>query len=352
MGFMKKRIAVIGGGIFGVTIAIHLAKKYKVDLYEKNSDLLKAASGINQYRVHRGYHYPRSVSTIISCQKGERSFRKEYQEAILDNNEHYYCIAREHSFINGQEFMNICDNSNLEYQKTDLDLVNKNAVDLVVKVKETLINPQKLRWICSRRLRDSKVNVLLNTRARKEIFDQYDKVVICTYALSNELLDDYPSMIKDYQYEVCEKIVVKMPPRFKNKSIVILDGPFMCVDPYGDTGNFLWGNVVHSIHATNIGKLPQFDFLYNNLLDNGVIEKPPRSKFEDFVKSGSYYFPDFKDARYIGSMFTIRTVLPHKDKTDERPTLIRQLDEKVITVYSGKFVNCVEAALDLEKMIN
>ena len=27
-------------------------------------DIMKAASGINQYRIHRGYHYPRSFETI------------------------------------------------------------------------------------------------------------------------------------------------------------------------------------------------------------------------------------------------------------------------------------------------
>ena len=59
------KIAVIGGGIFGVTIASKLAKSNSVDLYEQENDILKSASGINQYRLHRGYHYPRSSSTAI-----------------------------------------------------------------------------------------------------------------------------------------------------------------------------------------------------------------------------------------------------------------------------------------------
>ncbi|RZD44075.1 MAG: hypothetical protein CXT78_07170 [Thaumarchaeota archaeon] len=48
------KIAVVGGGIFGVTTAIRLANNHDVDLYEKNSDILESASGINQYRLHRG----------------------------------------------------------------------------------------------------------------------------------------------------------------------------------------------------------------------------------------------------------------------------------------------------------
>ena len=59
------KIAVIGGGIFGITTAFTLGKEYDVELFEKNNDLLKAASGSNQFRVHRGYHYPRSMETVL-----------------------------------------------------------------------------------------------------------------------------------------------------------------------------------------------------------------------------------------------------------------------------------------------
>ena len=44
------KIAVIGGGIFGITTAFTLGEEYDVELFEKNNDLLKAASGSNQYQ--------------------------------------------------------------------------------------------------------------------------------------------------------------------------------------------------------------------------------------------------------------------------------------------------------------
>ena len=55
---------VVGGGIFGSTAAIGVSNNgYNVKLTEKLDDVMKGASDINQYRLHKGYHYPRSNET-------------------------------------------------------------------------------------------------------------------------------------------------------------------------------------------------------------------------------------------------------------------------------------------------
>lgn len=348
---MRKKVAVVGGGIFGITAAVYLSKEYEVDLYEEKSDILQAASGINQYRAHRGYHYPRSKSTVLSCLKGEKSFREEYPSAMIDENDHYYCIANKDSFVKAEEYLDFCKKFKLEFKKEFTNIVNKKAVSLCIKGKESLIDPVELKKICLNKIKENNINLLLNKKATKKIFSKYEKVIICTYAATNELLDDFPSSQKDYQYELIEKIVVKLPKEFNKKSVVIMDGPFMCFDPFGRSGNFLMGNVTHAIHKTNIGKHPVIDSVYKPLLNNGIIKNPPVSKFDDFIKSGSHFFPNLKKAKYIGSMFTIRTVLPFKDKTDERPTLVRKVNDKIYTIYSGKFISSVEAAKELLEKI-
>jgi glycine/D-amino acid oxidase-like deaminating enzyme len=61
---MGAKIAVAGAGIYGATAAIRLAEQgHQVHLFDPLG-LLRAASAINQYRVHAGYHYPRSAETI------------------------------------------------------------------------------------------------------------------------------------------------------------------------------------------------------------------------------------------------------------------------------------------------
>ena len=49
MSRLHAKIAIVGGGIFGVTAAIKLAQKnLSVDLFERNGDILQEASGIKQ----------------------------------------------------------------------------------------------------------------------------------------------------------------------------------------------------------------------------------------------------------------------------------------------------------------
>ncbi len=61
---MRAKVAVAGAGVYGANIAISLAEAgHDVHLFDPLG-VLRAASAINQYRIHSGYHYPRSPETI------------------------------------------------------------------------------------------------------------------------------------------------------------------------------------------------------------------------------------------------------------------------------------------------
>ena len=57
------------------------------------------------------------------------------------------------------------------------------------------------------------------------------------------------------------------------------------------------------------------------------------------------------EAKYVGSSFCIKTVLPNNDSTDARPTIVKRIDEKIITIFSGKITTCVEAANQVQNLI-
>lgn len=341
----KTRIAVVGGGIFGITIAVRLANQgHRVDLFEKESGILRAASGINQFRLHRGYHYPRSTETTIESIRTEIGFRHEYGAAVVDSGHQYYCISKRDSLISANAYASFCKRFGLECEVTQPKLFNHGNIDLCVRVPERRIDPKILERVCMRRLKQSGVNVYLNTTANSDIMKKYDFTAICTYANINGMLSGHSDKMKEYQFELCEKPVVKMPHKFSGKGMVIMDGPFMCVDPLGETGTFLLGNVVHAIHQTNIGKFPELKKEFKPLLNKGVVKNPSITNFSKFIESAERFIPDIVNARHVGSMYTFRTVLPHKDATDERPTVVRKISENAVSVFSGKFSNCVEAA--------
>jgi hypothetical protein len=349
------KIAVVGGGIFGITAAWFLAKdNFSVDLYEKEDDIFKAASGINQYRLHRGYHYPRSKETILTCLHGEKEFKEVYPEAVLDEGiEHYYSVAKEGSFLTPKQFKKIWDECGLEYEEVDLDITNSETIATDFKVKEFLFDHEKLKEICWDKLKEYKVNVLLNTKAEYEsIKDKYDLVVVATYAHNNTLLESFPSAQKDYQFEFCEKLALKLPEKFKNKSVVVMDGPFMCIDPVGKTGLHAMGNVVHAIHSRTVGKRVELFGEYANLLNKGIIKSPPLTNIKNFLEHASEYFPGIEESEHVGSMYTIRTVLPHHDHDDARPTIVEQISDNIITLFSGKIPTCVDAANQVLQIAN
>ena len=345
-----RKIAVIGGGIFGCTTAWKLAKEgYDVTLYEKNDDIISQASYVNQYRLHRGYHYPRSKDTAIQSQWGETSFIKEYGEAIVNGDiEHYYCIAKEDSKVNAEQYKEFLDDMNLYHKEKNLGFINKDVVDLTVQVKELLFDPNKLKKICWNNLNKYNVDVMLDTEYISST-ENYDYVINSTYANLNQLLPEDKQ--KDYQFELCEKPVIKLPKQYKNKSIVVMDGPFMCIDPLGDTKYHVMGNVVHAIHSTNVGKFPKYDSKFEELLNNGIVKNPSITNIDKFIESAKTFFTDIDKAKHIGSMFTFRTVLPNRDNDDARPTLVEKSDNKIFTLFSGKIGTCVNAAEEILEII-
>ncbi len=341
------KVAIIGAGLFGITAALELdAHGHQVTVFERLPDMLQAASGINQYRLHRGYHYPRSPQTIAACIAAEESFTKMYGGALLTDNQHYYAIAKEGSRTSAQDFSELCSKYNLAHVSDIPPYINADRVEDVFRVPETLIDPDMLRTLCKKKLEGSTVTVHYDVSVTATELTSFDHIVVAAYAASHAALGT-AAPNDEYQFEVCEKPVVKLPNIFAQQSMVVIDGPFMCFDPYGTTGYHVIGNVVHAIHATNVGKTPIIPAELVPVLNAGVITQPPVTRITDFFAAAEEFFPGFSRATHIGSMFTIRTVLPRTDATDERPTIVRAISDRITLIFSGKLVNCVLAARDV-----
>ncbi len=348
------RVAVVGGGIFGTTAAIRIARAgHEVELFERANDLMCAASAINQYRLHRGYHYPRSSETVRSIIEAEVLFKIEYEEAVVTEGTHVYAIASENSLVTADAYLRFCDEHGLNYTQLEAyPYINKAMVDLVIEVEEARYNPQILTRLVKERLKKENVLIHLACNPSSEQLAVFDQVIVATYAGFNSVNLPFPAPAIDLQFELCEKPVVRMPASFPQHSVVIMDGPFMCIDPYGGSDLFVLGNVVHAIHASNVGAHPEIPSTHLPYVNQGIIRNPIATKTPLFIESGKTFIPSLRDAEHVGSLFTIRTVLPRLEVSDARPTIVERVNDHCVRIFSGKVANCVQAAEQALALLN
>jgi hypothetical protein len=336
------RIAVIGAGIFGCTAAIFAAKAgHEVHLFEQGNDILGGATSHNQFRMHQGYHYPRSPETVRECRKGLQSFAPFYAGTMVGTNPRYYAIADQGSFLNAGDYLKFLNDNDLPWQ-----LANPNIIDhiqLAIRVNEVSLDPHKLYTDINIKLSLHKVNLHLNTAASKKMLD-FDQVIVAAYAGINSVLSALDVGNEEYQFEVCEKPVIQMPPAFGNTSVVVMDGSFCSVDPFPGVGGHLMGHVEYAIWKRSFGVKPDIPHNLENYINKGIISNPEHTKWPAMQADGSRYIPMLEEAKHLGSMFTVRTVLKSVEETDARPTLVKRLDEKVVRIYSGKLPSAVDAA--------
>ena len=344
---LQPRIAVVGAGLFGCTAALELsAAGYQVDLLEKHHDIIQEASAINQYRVHRGYHYPRSDATVSECLNAIPLFMKSYGMAIMHHEvkESFYAIASKDSKVSAREYLDFLKRHDLEYEIVE-SLPN---TDLTVRVREDLFDPEKIKNIIADRLFGSGVAVHCGAEATDKILDKYDGAVIATYSRQNI----FAQKSATYQFELVEKPIFQLPEQYRGRSVVILDGPFLCIDPYSDTPYHVMGNVVHAIHHANTGEAPVIPPGYEDVLNNGVIKSPSMSKASKFLDAAKEFFPGIEQSAHIGSMFTVRTVLPYRDSDDARPTIVDWLAPNKVGIFAGKICHSVAAARSARALLD
>jgi L-2-hydroxyglutarate oxidase LhgO len=100
-----ENVLIIGGGIYGCFVAEYTVKLgCNTTLIEKESDLIQRASHTNQARVHKGYHYPRSIVTAGSSTRNYSYFVDQFNDAINKNDRSYYAIAKSNSKITASHF--------------------------------------------------------------------------------------------------------------------------------------------------------------------------------------------------------------------------------------------------------
>jgi hypothetical protein len=334
---MGAKVAIAGAGIYGATAAIRLAERgHQVSLYDPLG-VMCAASAINQYRVHSGYHYPRSPETIMETLEARREFVQAFAPAIVRNSRHYYAIPREGSRTRPEEYEQIMRSHGLALAACRPQWMNFEYIDQCYEVEENIYDPDLLRAVIESRLHA--LGITFEQRVfLQEMRGNYDFVVWATYGTGASR-----GIFKIAKYQVAEKILIALPAELQSIALVVVDGPFTAFDPYGSSRHSLFGSAKHTNHWTSSNPEDPVPEKYFSALNHSEFVSAANTRFEAMREDCCLAVPAAKEATYIGSRFTLRVVEDNPEH-DRRTLYVRDGLPGEIHIFSGKVVGAVKAA--------
>jgi glycine/D-amino acid oxidase-like deaminating enzyme len=324
-------VLVIGGGFYGCMIACHLRRVWpRVRLLEKGAKLLGRASSANQARVHRGYHYPRSLLTGLRSRVNYARFVRDFAPCVCDTFDAYYAVARHHSKVSAARFELFCQRVGADLRPAPpavRKLFDPATVEDVYGVTEAAFDADRLRDMMARRMADSGVSVEVNAPVSRVEPARDGRVIVhtpagtviagqvynCTYSQLNRLRADSGLPPTPLKYELAELALVRVPESLRGLGVTVMCGPFFSVMPYPPAGLHTLSHVRYTPHAswTDDGSAPQ-----------QILEQIPRvSNVGRMMLDASRYLPAIAGAVYDRSLWEVKTVLPASEADDGRPIL-------------------------------
>ncbi len=360
---------VIGGGFYGSAIAIYLAKTRglrQVILLEREPGLLIRASYNNQARVHNGYHYPRSFTTAFRSRVNLPRFIGDWPQVVKHDFVKLYAIARRNSKVTARQFERFCHEIGAKIKPAEASLkrlFEPRLIENVFLVEEYAFDATRLAEWAAKELKDAGVDVHYSTRATaisrssvgeslavtiqpesgdaSSITCQY--ILNCTYSGLNQFAGDFPGTQTGLKQEVTEMALMHAPDELKDIGITVMDGPFFSMMPFPARG-------LHTL--SHVRYTPHFSWKDEPGID-------PYRKLEDYdratrvdrmVRDASRYLPSVLHAKYIDSLFEVKTVLVKNEGDDGRPILFEKHVELpgCYSVLGGKIDNIYDVLEKLE----
>jgi hypothetical protein len=331
------KVAIIGAGFFGLSIASMLEKNKKlnanVEIFDAEDQPFTGASFNNQCRIHQGFHYPRSAFTIYQSIIGFDQFISEFADAVSPVAKNWYLI-RDDGLVDKSEYLAVMDAFSLEYdihENPPVYLKNKNRYVLSILTNEYSVNLKQLKKIVLSQI-ESKIHLqkkVIEINAEEGVFKTqnntygpFDLIINCTYNNTNLGLG---SNTLDLKYELAA-LVYGSTSLENNEAITIMDGPFVSVYPAGKNRHTL-SSVIH----TPFKKYPNYELFYNDYTNRIKIAEKHNvaNKIIQHVKEYLDISVDYEKIWVTG-----KTKIK-SDKGDSREVLIRH-NKKVMSVLGGK----------------
>jgi glycine/D-amino acid oxidase-like deaminating enzyme len=334
---------VIGGGFFGCETALELKRLgfARIVVAERESDILRRASFVNQARVHNGYHYPRAPATALRSQRNFERFVADYADEVMHGLEKYYAIAHG-SRVSADQFEAFCQRIGALIQPTSYEidrLFAPSTIERVFRVRELAFDAERLAARLRGQLATAGVEVRLGSTARIVAFDDGGVdvdvsgvamrarfVFNCTYS---DLAFVGVAVRTAIKRELAEIALISPPPQIRGRGFTIMDGPFFSVMPFPPTDMHTLSHVRYTPHeaASDETRL-----------------RPVRTNALAMIRDASRYMPCLSHAMVRDSMFEIKAVLLRSEDDDGRPILVERDGEvgRITSILGAKIDNIYE----------
>lgn len=358
---------VIGGGFFGTYLASKLSNNdHSCLLIERENDILLRASYVNQARVHNGYHYPRNYLTALRSLINFPRFIKDFLPAIDQSFKKIYAISRHNSKISSDQFYSFCKNVGAPISKLPSgelsEIFDKNLIEDAFLVKEFSFNATKIREMLINCILNQNVSLQLKTEANfvkllkhKQLLEvstnrglfYSPNVFLCAYSGINHFLNKSKIPILPMKHEITEMALVEVPELLRDFAVTIMDGPFFSVMPFPDKKLHTLSHVRYTPHSFWMDKQNTCKNPYSVLSSNRH-----RSNFPQMIRDASRFIPLISSAKYIESMYEVKTVLQSSEINDSRPILFREnyYLPGLFIIMGGKIDNIYDITEVLKKI--
>lgn len=364
-------VIVVGGGFFGIALALE-ARKYARDvlLVECEDALMLRASYSNQARVHHGYHYPRSLLTAERSRASFTRFVETYRDCIVDDFTKIYAIARNNSKVSAAQFARFCERVGAPFEEAASDIqahFNRHTVERAFKVREYAFDSIKLCALLEQQLEAAEVDVARGTEARRVLTGKLlrvelaerdepvrlvgaDWVFNATYANLNRLLVRSELEQVPLKHELAEIALVRPPAPLDTLGITLMDGPFFSCMPFPCAN-------AHSL--THVRYTPQATWTDADargeqaprLHDLTANQRP--SAVEHMLRDAARYVPALTDAAHVGSLWEVKSLLPQSERDDSRPILFQPnaREPRVVSTLGAKIDNVIDLAEHVQRLL-
>ena len=337
---MKKKllkICIVGAGWYGCHLGYKLIKfGYDVLIFEKQKDIFLGSSGFNQFRLHTGYHYPRSAHTVNEIQQNFKKFLKEYKNFIFFPKKNFYCIAKEKSLIDFRTYQNILKSHNLNSKKIKINFLQN--IEGAVNSNEGVFLNDKIIQFYKKKLK-KKIKFSTHIRNFENLKKEYDLVIDCT---NNTVVNNIK---KNNSYICTISLVYKLRKLNYFNPITIMDGELPSLYPYSSikkTFTLTHSKYTHIKKFNSFKKLEKFKKKITSKQINNIKVKMEK----DFLN----YYKNFKKDFIYNGYFLSYKIIP-KDASAKRPIFIKK-DQNLVSLFSPKISNIFTAEEHIFDILN